>query len=254
VTDGPFGRSSLGLLQRLRPEPVDVDDLSDAVDAVLPDLVTAQLRISVVDRAADGPVVVLEEDERYLRVHLADLAADMTDAGVRATPEAIEAALVAWVDRRPVCDDAAATAGIAVLDWTDATETAIGWRVVVRRRDVLVPWTPSPAADLRVLHRVRSAAIGRADGVELDLRIEGPVGLWSHPAAPLLATAGLVAPERMIERTAAAGLDLAEMSVVVTPRRPVACAGPAVAARLAGETGEACVILPWQALADLPWI
>jgi len=220
---------------------------------VLPDLVTAQLRISVVDPAADGPVVVLEEDERCLRVHLADLAADMTDAGVRATPEAIEAALVAWVDRRPVCDDAAATAGIAVLDWTDATESAIGWRVVVRRRDVLVPWTPSPAADLRVLHRVRSAAIGRADGVELDLRIEGPVGLWSHPAAPLLATAGLVAPERMIERTAAAGLDLAEMSVVVTPRRPVACAGPAVAARLAGETGEACVILPWQALADLPW-
>jgi hypothetical protein len=34
VSDGPFGRSSLGLLQRLRPEPVDVDDLRDAVDAV----------------------------------------------------------------------------------------------------------------------------------------------------------------------------------------------------------------------------
>jgi hypothetical protein len=253
VSDGPFGRSSLGLLQRLRPDPVDVDELRDAVDALLPDLVTAQLRISVIDRATDGPVVVLEEDERYLRVHLVDLAADMTDAGVRATPEAIEAALVAWVDRRPVSDDAAATAGVAVLDWTDATETALGWRVVVHRRDVLVPWTPSPSADRRVRHRVRSAAIGRADAVELDLRIEGPVGLWSHPTAPLLATAGLVAPERMIARTAAAGLDLAEMSVVVTPRRPVACAGSTVAARLAGETGEACVILPWQALAGLPW-
>ena len=95
MSDGPFGRSSLGLLQRLRPEPVEVDDLRDAVDAVLPDLVTAQLQLSVVDSAADGPVVVLEEDEHYLRVHLADLAADMTDAGVRATPEAIEAALVA---------------------------------------------------------------------------------------------------------------------------------------------------------------
>jgi hypothetical protein len=250
VTDGPFGRSSLGLLQRLRPEPVAVDDLRDAVDAVLPDLATADLRISVVD----GPVVVLEEDERYLRVHLADLAADMTDAGVRATPEAIEAALLAWVDRRPVSDDAAATTGVAVLDWTDGTETAVGWRVVVRRRDVLVPWIPSPAADLLLVHRVRSAAVGRADGVELDLRIEGPVGLWSHPTAPLLATAGLVAPERMIARIAAAGLELAEMSVVVTPRRPVACAGPAVAARLAGETGEACVILPWRSLADLPWL
>jgi len=252
VTDAPFGRSSLGLLQRLRPEPVAVDDLRDAVDAVLPELVTADLRISVVDRAVDGPVVVLEEDERYLRVHLADLAADMTDAGVRPTSEGIEAALVAWIDGRPVSDDAAAAAGVAVLDWTDATETAIGWRVVVRRRDVLVPWIPSPA-DLRVVHRVRAAAFGRADRVELDLRIEGPVGLWSHPTAPLLATAGLVAPERMIARTAAAGLDLADMSVIVTPRRPVACAGPAVAARLAGETGEACVILPWRALPDLPW-
>jgi hypothetical protein len=253
VSDGPFGRSSLGLLQRLRPERVDVEDLRDAADAVLPGLATADLRISVVDRAADGPVVVLEEDERYLRVHLADLAADMTDAGVRATPEAIEAALVAWVDRRPVSDDAAATSGIAVLDWTDATETAIGWRVAVRRGDVLVPWAPSAAADPRVVHRVRSAATGRAGAVELDLRIEGPVGLWSHPTAPLLATAGLVTPERMIARIAAAGLELAEMSVVVTPRRPVACAGPAIAERLAGETGEACVILPWRALADLPW-
>jgi hypothetical protein len=254
VTDGPFGRSSLGLLQRLRPEPVATDDLRDVIDAVLPELAPARLRLSVVDRAADGPVVVLEEDERHLRVHLADLAADMTDAGVRSTPEAIADALTAWVDRRPVTDAAAVAAGLAVLDWTDLTETAIGWRVVVPRGDVLVPWTPSPAAGLRTVHRTRSAALGRADAVHLDLRIEGPVGLWSHPTSPLLATAGLVAPERMIARIADAGLDLAEMAVVVTPRRPVACAGAAVAARLAGETGESCVILPWRRLADLPWI
>jgi hypothetical protein len=45
-----------------------------------------------------------------------------------------------------------------------------------------------------------------------------------------------------------------DMHVVVTPRRPVACAGPAVAARLAGEITEASVTLPWRHLADLPWI
>jgi hypothetical protein len=245
----PFGRSSLGLLQRRRAEPVGVEELREAADTLLPELATAELRIAVLDRA----VVVLEERERRVRAHLADLAADMTDAGVRATPEGISAALSTWVAHRPVTDAAAAAAGVAVLDWTDATETAVGWRVVVRRGELLVPWTPSSSADAHGVHRIRAAATGRAHDVELDLRIEGPVGIWSHPTAPLLATAGLVAPERMIERIAAAGLDLREMSVVVTPRRPVACAGAGVAARLAGETGEARVVLPWRRLADLPW-
>jgi len=247
----PFGRPSSGLLQRLRSEPVSVVDLREAADELLPDLATAELRIAVVDRAAGGPVVVLEERERSLRVHLADLAADMTDAGVR--PDGVLAALAAWVAARPVTDAAAAAGGIAVLDWADAHRSAVAWQVAVRRGDALVPWTPSPTAGAPAVHRTRSAALGRAHDVELDLRIEGPVGLWSHAAAPLLATAGLVAPERMIARTAAAGLDLDEMTVVVTPHRPVACAGPGVAARLAGETGEACVILPWRRLADLPW-
>jgi hypothetical protein len=249
-----FGRSPLSLLQRLRPAPVRVEDLREAAATVLPDLATAELRVSMVDRAAGGSVVVLEERERRVQVHLADLAADMTDAGVRSTPEGISAALSAWVAHRPVTDAAAATAGITVLDWTDATETAVGWRVVVPRGDRLAPWTPSPAADARLVHRTRSAATGRAAEVELQLRIESPVGLWSHPSAPLLATAGLVAPEHMIERLAAAGLDLGEMSVVITPHRPVACAGPCIAARLAGETGESRVVLPWRQLTTLRWI
>jgi hypothetical protein len=69
----------------------------------------------------------------------------------------------------------------------------------------------------------------------------------------VLATAALVAPERMLERIARAGQDMTDMHVVVTPRRPVACAEAAVAARLAGETTEASVTLPWRRLADLPW-
>jgi hypothetical protein len=244
----PFGRASSGLLQRLRPTRVDVEDLRDAVDDLLPVLNTAQLQISVT-----GSVLVLAERERRVRVHLADLAEDMTAAGVRATPQGISAALAAWVAHRPVTDAAAATAGIAVLDWTDDRRTAVGWRVVVRRGDLALPWTPSPAVDDRLLHRVRSAAADRARAVELDLRIEGPVGLWSHPAVPLLATTALAAPERMVERMAAAGLRIGELTVVMTPGRPVAGAGAGVAARLAGETSEACLMLPWRRFPDLSW-
>jgi hypothetical protein len=40
---------------------------------------------------------------------------------------------------------------------------------------------------------------------------------------------------------------------VVTPHRPVACAIPGVAARLAGETTESGITLPWRRLSDLPW-
>jgi hypothetical protein len=246
VTESPFG--SAGLLPRLRLARISADDVADAAEALLPGSSTGELRIRLA-----GPELELREREREVRVHLADLAADMTDAGVRATPEGIAAALTAWVASRPVTDAAAAAGGVAVVDWADAARTRLAWRVAVRRGDVAVGWTPSSAVDARFVHRVRSTAIGRSHDVPLDLRVEGPVALWSHRTVPLLATAALVAPERMIARTAAAGLDLAEMSVVVTPRRPVACAGAAVAARLAGETRESCGILPWRALADLPW-
>ena len=70
---------------------------------------------------------------------------------------------------------------------------------------------------------------------------------------PLLATAVLVAPRRLFSRIALAGLEIADMHVVVSPRHPVACAGEGVAARLTGESGEPCVRLPWQRLAQLPW-
>jgi hypothetical protein len=206
----------------------------------------------VVQRSGSGSVVVLEEDERSLRVHLDELADDMTRAGVAPTRDGISAALSSWVAHRPVTDAAAVSSGIAVLDWRDRSETAVGWRVVVRRGELALPWAPSAGGP--GVHRARSAATGRAHDVRLELRVEGPVALWAHPVVPVLATAALVAPERMLARIGAAGLDLPDMHVVVTPHRPVACAGPGIAARLAGETTEASVTLPWRALADLPWI
>ena len=253
MIDTRFGGSS-GLMQRLRPVRIGADDLREVVESVLPSLATTGLRLELVRRSAAGSLVVLEEDERTVRVHLGDLADDMTRAGVPPTQEGMAAALEAWVAHRPVTDAAATATGIAVLDWADRRETAIGWRVVVRRGRLALPWTPSPSSDGAAVHRARSAAIGRAHDISLDLRVEGPVALWSHREVPLLATAALVAPERMLGRITAAGLPMHDMRVVVTPRRPVACAGPAIAARLAGETTEASVTLPWPRVADLPWL
>ena len=253
MTDTRFGGSA-GLLQRLRPARIGVADLRDVAGTVLPALATSRLRLDLVQRSGAGSLVVVEEDERRLRVHLTELADDMTRAGVCPTHEAIAAALASWVAHRPVTDAAAATAGIAVLDWSDHSETAVGWRVVVPRGERALPWTPSAVAGPGTVDGTRSAATARAREVPLDLRVEGPLALWSHPVVPMLASSGLVAPERLLERITAAGLTMPDMHVVVTPRRPVACARPAIAARLAGETTEASVTLPWRHLADLPWI
>jgi hypothetical protein len=254
MTDARFGGSSAGLMQRLRPTRIGVADLRDVVDTVLPTLATPRLRLDMVQRTGTGSVVVVEEDERQVRIGLHELADDMTRAGVAPTTQGISAALASWVAHRPVSDATAATGGIAVLDWSDPSRTAVGWRVVVRRGDVALPWTPSSTAGAAEVHRTRSAASGRAHDVSLDLRVEGPVALWSHPDIPVLATAALVDPERMLRQITAVGLSMADMHVVVTPHRPVACAGPGIAARLAGETPEASVTLPSRELADLPWV
>lgn len=252
--DTRFGGSSSGLRQRLRPATVGVADLREVADHLLPTLATSRLRLDLVQRAGAGSVVVVEEDERSVRVHLSDLADQMSHAGVRSTTSAISAALASWVAHRPVTDAAAASAGIAVLDWHDASETEVGWRVVVRRGDLAVVWKPLPATRVTEVARTRAAATDRAKDVVLDLRIEGPVALWTHRTVPLLATSALVEPERMIARIRAAGLTMPDMHVVVTPHRPVACAVPGVAARLAGETTESGVTLPWRGLAELPWL
>ncbi|TFV83305.1 hypothetical protein [Blastococcus sp. CT_GayMR16] len=253
MTDTRFGGSSAGLMQRLRPTRIGVADLREVADGLLPSLATPRLRVGLVKRSGAGSVVVVEEDERQVRIGLGELADDMTRAGVPPTAAGISAALTSWVAHRPVPDAAAAAAGIAVLDWSDARHASVGWRVVVLRGDLALPWTPSTAAGPAEVHRARSAASGRAHDVALDLRVEGPVALWSHATVPVLATAALVAPERMLRRITAAGLAMTDMHVVVTPHRPVACAGPGIAARLAGETTEASVTLPSRDLADLPW-
>jgi hypothetical protein len=250
VTDLRFGGSA-GLLHRLRPTRVDVADLLDVAERLLPTVSVPGLRVDLVSRLGAGTLLVLEEDERSLRVPLAELADDMTGNAVAPTPTGIATALAAWIVRRPVTDRQAARTGVAVLDWADRQQSAVGWRIVVRRGEIALPWTPSDDGHVPA---VRAAAVDRAADVPLDLRVEGPVALWSHPAVPVLATAALVAPERMLDRITGAGLDMTDMHVVVTPHRPVACAGRAIAARLAGETTEASVTLHWRRLAELPWL
>jgi hypothetical protein len=248
-----FGAST-GLLARLRPERVDVDDLRDIAAALLPCLSSPGLRAHLQERPHRGSVVVLEEDERSLRVPLLELADDMTRAGVRPTATGITTALGTWIAHRPVTDAAAAAAGIAVVDWADGRRRGIGRRVVVRRGELTLPWQPFPSCDDAAVDGVRAAAHDRSADVPLELRVEGPVALWSHPTDPALATAALMSPEQLLPRAAAAGLAFDDMHVVVTPGHPVACAEPGVARRLAGETAEACVIVPWRSLTDLPWL
>jgi hypothetical protein len=249
-----FGTSAPRLLHRFRSAPVDVADLHEVALDLLPRLATPRLRLELVRRPGAGTLLCVEEEERSQRVPLVDLADDMSSAGVPGTPAGIAAALRIWVAHRPVTDDDAAAAGIAVLDWTDVTRTAVGWTVVVARGVVTVPWAPSPAARTAELHRTRSSATGRSHDVPLEMRVEGPLALWSHRTVPVLATAALAAPEVMLHRIAGAGLVVPDIHVVVTPHRPVVCAAPGVARRLAGQASEESVTLPWRDLADLPWI
>lgn len=249
-----FGTTRSSLLHRLRPPRIGVADLLDVAGSVLPALAGPNLRVELIRRSSTGSVVVLEEDERSLRIDLADLADDMTRAGVAPTHDAMAAALGSWVAHRPVTDAAAASAGIAVLDWTDPAHTAVGRRVVVRRGGVALPWSPGTGAARDRVALLRADAVVRAGTVPLDLRVEGPVALWSHAAVPVLATTVLADPERMRARIASVGLPVDDLHVVTTPHRPVACAGRGVAARLAGESTEPSVTLPWARLAELPWL
>jgi hypothetical protein len=249
---GPFGPTGATLLQRLRPRRVDVAELREVAEQVLPQLAAPGL-VAVVREGAGGAVVVVEEDERALRVHLRDLAEDMTAAGVPGTPQGLGRALRSWVEHRPVSDASAAADGVAVLDWADERHAALGWRVVVRRGPVAVGWTPSEGLPAHEVARARAAAYARSAAVPVELRVEGPVALWSHPV-PALSSAVLTEPETAHARVVAAGLPLPQLHAVVTPSRPVACAAPGVAARLAGQSAEDCCTLPWAGLTTLPWV
>ena len=82
-----FGRrGSAGLMQRLRPTRIDVADLLDVVEVVLPVLAGPRLRVELVRRSGSGSVRLVEEDERSVRADLAELADDMTGAGIAPTP------------------------------------------------------------------------------------------------------------------------------------------------------------------------
>lgn len=252
MTDLRFGAPA-GLLQRLARGEVRPGDVREAVEQLDDRLVAAGLQLDVVD-AGRGPLLVLEEAGRSTRVLLAELATAMTRAHVAATPDAVTAALTSWLTHRPVPDAAAADTGVAVLDWADPRHTRLGWQVVVVRDGVPVPWRPTAAAGPAVLHQTRSASLGRSFTVAAELRVTGPVGVWTHPETPGLDTAVLVRPEWVQTEMADRGLRLRDMHVVVTPHRPVACADAGVARRLAAEGTEPCRTLPWAELADLGWV
>ncbi|KQS60268.1 hypothetical protein ASG36_04685 [Geodermatophilus sp. Leaf369] len=241
----------LRLLPRLTRRTCDPGDLLDAAHRLCADA-PAGLRVEL-DHDRRDPALRVEEGERSHRTGLGALAGQITRNGHDGSPAALDRALQAWLDHRPVTDAEAARRGIAVLVWADDTESALGWQVVVHRGDVVVGWVPHPFTHADTVTSVRAAAAARAADVVVRCSTEGPV-LLLDADDPLLATAALSAPEQVLATAGELGLRLADARVVVTPGRPVAWAEPAVAARLAGETVEPSVTLPWSALPDLPWL
>jgi hypothetical protein len=63
----------------------------------------------------------------------------------------------------------------------------------------------------------------------------------------------LVRPEVLLARMADRGVRPRDARMVVTPRRPVACADAPVARRLVAEAADACATLTWREIADLGW-
>ena len=238
--DTRFGGSSSGLMQRLRPARIDVADLLEVADTLLPSLATPRLRVDMVQRSGAGSIVVVEEDERQVRIGLHELADDMTRAGVAPTAAGISAALISWVAHRPVPDAAAAATGIAVLDWTDTVHTTVGWRVVVLRRAS------------RCLDPVERRRRGRGAPHPLGGERARPRRLAGPPRGR---TGGAVVPPRRPRaghRRASTGADRAPLgggrTAHMTSRWTSASgAGAGVGSLRSHAAPESSVTLPWPA-------
>ena len=243
--------SALRLLPRLDRRTCDLGDLVDAARLLV---ATGRPGLHLVLDEDDirHPELVVEEEERSRRTDLADLADRIVGNQLDLGPAGLAAALDRWIDERPVTDAEAARRGIAVLGWAGAAGGELGWEVTVQRRTGLMAWTPHPFTAVLDVLAVQEAARARAADVVVRCTAEGPV-LLLDADLPHLATAALNAPEQVLARAAELGLRLSEGSVVVTPGRPVAWAGRAVAQRLAGETVEPCAVLRWREVLDLPW-
>jgi hypothetical protein len=241
------------------PQPprqaIDLRALRAVIDALLNEWATQGIAAELVDSTGDETTLHVREDERSIRVSLPTLAAHLQHQTARTdTPDALTAAINDWMEHRDITDRQALTEGVAALDWVDTYETEVGWRVFVPRGERLQPWTPSAVLTGEQVHRIRIAAMERAFSVPAAMQIADDVALWTSPSMPMLSTALLVDPERMLAGMTASGLETRDMHVVIVPGRPVACATADAARRLAGDTAEAHVTLPWRQVADLEWV
>lgn len=239
-------------------EWVDPGPLAAAVDDVAGPLAAESgepgLVVRVLNRAGVNPVLSVEYDERWMRVPLARIASVVARHPADSLRPVLIATVREWVNRRPASDREAAQQGVAVVDWADPDQTRVGWRIVVPRPDRPVPWTPSPWVTPTDLVCIRHAATIRSFDTPVTVRHVGEVAVISHPQVPILAAAALASPERLLAAWAQVGEPAADPVVVLSPPRPVAVAAAAVAARLAGETSEAHVVVPLHAVGRLPWV
>ncbi|MBA2389199.1 MAG: hypothetical protein H0V67_02980 [Geodermatophilaceae bacterium] len=249
-----FGTAGAGLGRMpIRRSQINSDLVLDIVAEAAPELESATLRIRVLDRLGSDPLLSIEEDERRVRIDVAELARSMEIAHVTGSRRGVRAAFASWIGHRPVTDAQADATGLAVCGWADPGCTTIGWQVVVRRGNVVAVWKPSAAVAPTAIAVTRTQAQVRSLSVRVDMHVAGEAVVWTCTAAPALSTAALVSPERMLLRLSRRALPTDDLLVVVSPPNPFVCARGPVAERLAEESNEAHVTLAWPSVEALGW-
>lgn len=246
----PFRAAGLGRLPTHRSQ-IPVELLLDVVTDVAAELTTGTLRIAVLDPYGSDPMLSVEDGERRVRLAVAELARDMELAHVEDSADGVAVALRAWLASRPVCDDDAAAAGIAVLGWLSSA--TVGWQVVLDRGGTVSAWQPSPLVDRTRRAVVRAGAWERSARVDVAVTATAQTVVWTAPGAPAFSTAALTAPDVVLSQLSRAGLDDVDTYLVLAPAHPFVAARPELARRLSVESAEPHVVLPWAGLASLRW-
>lgn len=253
MTDGFGSAGVVGHRMPMRRSRITAELVLDLVTEAAPELETAALRIRVLDQLGSDPMLSVEEGERRVRIDVAELARDMELARVVDTRDGVRAAFRSWIEHRPVTDADAATAGIAVCGWDEPDRTTIAWQVVVARRDGVATWHPSVLMTPTGVAATRADAQTRSLKIPVDMHVAGAAVVWTCVTTPALSTAALVAPERLLLRLTRRGLPTDDVHLVLAPPNPFVSARGPVARRLAGESNQPHLTLPWASVDTLGW-
>ncbi|GAA2843341.1 hypothetical protein GCM10010452_84700 [Crossiella cryophila] len=140
----------------------------------------------LVDPDGADPILLIDHDERFVRVPLNAISGTAVAATV------VEATLEMWVDYVPVSDPEAAEYALPVLTWGEAGEPR--WQLTVRRGRHWVGWNPGPLTTAAVEHRLGHRALGRA--ALQEVRLDGQEHFARLRCSPGPAAAAFAWPTR----------------------------------------------------------